>query len=75
MMKCRLSIALPKETRFYLGKLAKLQKVSLSAKAAEFIEKGLEEFEDEAWAKIADKILKKSKGKTISHEKFWKGLL
>ena len=65
-----ITITLPKETAYYLKKLAKLKKVSVSVQANTFIEEGLEDFEDEQWSKIADKIMKKDM-KTISHEEFW----
>ncbi len=68
--KTSINITLPKETAFYLKKLAKLKKVSVSVQANKFIEEGLEDFEDSQWSKIADKIIKKDM-RTISHEEFW----
>ncbi len=72
--KTSITITLPKETAYYLKKLAKLKKVSVSVQANKFIEEGLEDFEDSQWSKIADKIMKKDM-KTISHEEFWKKAL
>lgn len=70
-IKTSITISVPEETAYYLQKLAKLKKVSISVQANKFIEEGLEDFEDEQWGKIADKIMKKN-GKTISHEEFWR---
>ena len=72
--KTSITITLPKETAYYLKKLAKLKKVSVSVQANKFIEEGLENFEDEQWGKRAEAIMKKSMN-TISHEEFWKKLL
>jgi len=73
--KKRVNVTLKKETAIFLKKLALRDDVPEATKATDLIEMAMvleEDFED---ARIADEILKKSKGLTIPHDTFWSKLL
>ena len=73
--KKRINVSLNKDAVIFLKHLALRDDVPEATKAAQLIEIAMVLDEDMEDARIADEVLKKSKGKTISHDAFWSKLL
>lgn len=71
----RFNVTLKKDTAHYVQQIAKRDEMPLSAKISQLVELALEIEEDLYFSRKADEVLRKSKGKTISHEEFWSKLL
>ncbi len=73
--KKRVNVTLKKDTAVFLKQLALRDDVPEATKAADLIEMAMVIEEDFQDAKIADEIIKRSKGETVSHNAFWSKLL
>ena len=74
MKTTTLSVLVPQDTLKYVKALALQDNVSIETKAAQLIERALEEIEDDYFASEAAKRMGKG-ARYISHEEFWRKCL
>lgn len=73
--KKRINITIPADVALFLEHLALRDDMPQAAKALDLLTMGLMMEEDYYDAKIADDIMKRSKGATIAHDDFWSKVL
>lgn len=73
--KKRMNVTLKKDMALFLKQLALRDDVPEATKAADLIEMAMVIEEDFQDAAIADEIMKRSKGKTMTQNEFWSKLL
>lgn len=73
--KKRINVTLPDHVAVFLQNIALRDDVPQATKAADLIAMAMVIEEDFQDTKIADEIIRRSKGETITHDAFWSKIL